>query len=56
MELIIVIVVAVLIFALLWWLISILPLPASMPPTIRTLLYALLIVVAIIWLWSRFLR
>lgn len=56
MEMLITLVIAILVFALLWWLISILPLPATMPPVIRTILFVLLIIVAIVWLWSHFLR
>lgn len=55
MEVLITLVVAVLVFALAWWLISLLPLPANVPPAIRTVLYVLLIVIAIWWLWTRFL-
>lgn len=55
METLILLIVAALIFCLVWWLISLLPLPAPVPPAIKTLLYVLLIIVAVWWLYTRFL-
>jgi hypothetical protein len=45
--------VAVIIFILLWWLISLLPLPASMPSGVKNVLYIILISGAIYWLVTR---
>jgi hypothetical protein len=56
MELLITVIVAICIFALVWWLVTILPLPTNFPPQIRTFLYAILIIVAIVWLWQTFLQ
>jgi len=42
--------IAVVIFVLIWWAISILPMPANSPPHIKTVLYLVLIVAAIIYL------
>lgn len=55
METVITLVVAVLVFALLWWLVSLVPLPANAPPAIRAVLYILLIVVAVAFLYQKFL-
>lgn len=52
MSLLISLVVLVLVFALLWYAISLLPLPAS--PPFRNILYVLLCVAAAVYLWSRF--
>lgn len=56
MPLIIVLVVAVLIFCLLWYGISFIPLPANAPPFIKSVLYILLILVAVWWLYAHFMR
>lgn len=43
--------VAVIVFALVWWLIAIIPFPPPpFPPFIRTVLFIILIVIAIAWL------
>lgn len=54
MELIIVLLVAICIFALLWYAIGLVPFP---PPlvNIRWVLYVLLILLAVLWLANRFL-
>lgn len=54
MEVLITLVVAVLVFALLWYVISLIPFPAGFPPAIRSVLYILLLLVAAYWLWTRF--
>lgn len=47
------IVIAVVVFLLAWWLVSIIPLPSTMPRATRTALYCLLILLAIAWLVRR---
>jgi hypothetical protein len=57
-ETLIALVVAILVFCLVWWLITLLPIPADAPPPlkyIKVLLLIILIIAAIIWLWQRFL-
>lgn len=56
MSVIVMIVVAVLIFALLWYAIGLLPMPAGFPPFVKPVLYIILVLVAVWWLWSNFLR
>lgn len=53
MTLIIMLVVAVVVFALLWYGVGLLPVPAGLP-WLRNVLYLLLILVAAYWLWTRF--
>lgn len=54
MEILITIVVAVLVFALLWYAIGLLPLPAGFPPFVKPALYIILILVACVFLWTKF--
>jgi hypothetical protein len=54
LALLIVLIVAVIIFALLWYLVTIIPLPAPIA-NFRWVFYVLLILVAILWLADRFL-
>jgi hypothetical protein len=53
MAILIPLIIAVLVFALLWYAIGLIPVPAGMP-MLRSILYVLLIVVAVVWLWSHF--
>lgn len=55
MELIITLIVAIIVFALLWYAIGLLPVPAGMP-WLKNLLYVLLVLVAVVWLWTHFMR
>lgn len=52
MSLLVTILIAVLIFCLIWYLISILPLPAPLA-NVKWVFYAVLIVLAIVWLLSK---
>ena len=52
MSLLVTILIAVLIFCLIWYLISILPLPAPFANT-KWVFYALLIILAIVWLLGK---
>lgn len=54
MEILIVLLVAVLVFSLVWYLIGVIPFPPPLA-NIRWVLYAILVLIAIVWLWQRFL-
>lgn len=41
---------AVIVFILLWWAISLITFPATFPSFAKTVLYVLLIVVAVVWI------
>jgi hypothetical protein len=52
MSLLVTILIAVLIFSLLWYLISILPLPAPLA-NFKWVLYVILIILAVVWLLGK---
>lgn len=55
MSILISLAIAALIFCLAWWLIALIPLPPPpFPPFFKSLLFAILIIVALIWLVHRF--
>lgn len=53
MDILITLIVAVLVFALLWYVVGLLPDP-PIRPTFKQILYILLILIAIVWLITRF--